>query len=533
MKISIAKIWSDVLGGFTTAAVVYPAALAFGIASGLGPLAGLYSAVAIGICAVLFDSTRTMVSGPTAPMTVAMAIIVSINADSLSTAFATVFLAGVFQILFGCIRVGRFIAYTPHSVISGFMSGIGVILIAINVMPILGYPSNPNGLVNAIILLPDALKTLNTDALVLGALTFIVILIWPRRFAKFIPAMLFALLLGTAAGIYWFRDAPVVGSVDIEIFAFTFPMLEFEKIHHVFEHAFLLALIGSLNTLLTALVSDSMTSGVHKPNRELVGQGLGNSIAGTIGGLPGSGSIVFTVANIRAGGRTRLSIFLVSVIILFAVLGFGGLAEPIPSAVLAAILITVGWDLIDVQFLANIRKIKRAHAFVMLLTLFVTVFVDLLTGVAIGLIVSSLATAVKAEVIELDNVLSVPLLDLEGEEPFAAPIGYVRLTGTFSVASASSLVRVINADIEDHDVVIFDFGPTVAVDDSAAIIIRQLIETAVNRNTPCLAIGLSESIKKDLAGFRALRLIPESLRFETLDEARHHAHLLLEELDAK
>ena len=147
-------------------------------------------------------------------------------------------------------------------------------------------------------------------------------------------------------------------------------------------------------------------------------------------------SIVFTVANIRAGGRTRLSIFLVSVIILFAVFGFGGLAEPIPSAVLAAILIMVGWDLIDVQFLANIRKIKRAHAFVMLLTLFVTVFVDLLTGVAIGLIVSSLATAVKAEVIELDNVLSVPLLDLEGKEPFAAPIGLVRLTGTFSVASA-------------------------------------------------------------------------------------------------
>ena len=533
MKISLSDIHSDVLGGITTAAVVYPAALAFGIASGLGPLAGLYSAVSVGVCAALFGSSRTVVAGPSAPMTVAMAVIVAVNADSLASAFATVLLAGVFQIIFGLIRIGRFIAYTPHSVITGFMSGIGVILIAINILPILGHSAGSKGPADVVPLLPNMLRNINIDALVIGILTLVIILAWPRKLAKFIPNMLAALLIGTAVGIFWFQDAPVVGQVHSEFFTFAIPIPGIGDIYHIIEHAFLLALIGSLYALLTALISDSMTSGTHDPNRELVGLGLGNSLAGLVGGLPGSGSVIYTVANIRSGGRTRMSVIVVSVVILLVVFGFGEVAEPIPLAVLAALLIKVGWDLIDFHFLANIAKIKRTHSLVMLLTLVLTVFVDLMTGVAIGLIVSGLANAVKTEIFELDNVISVPLINLESDDPFTARIGLLRLIGAFSVASSSSLVRVVGADIKEHDVVIFDFEPTTTIDDSAAIIIRQLIETAISRNTPCIAIGLSDSIKKDLAGFRALRMIPPELRFETLEEARHQAHLLLKKLDSK
>ncbi len=219
------------------------------------------------------------------------------------------------------------------------------------------------------------------------------------------------------------------------------------------------------------MAADALTGSRHNPNRELFGQGIGNVIAGLIGGLPGAGASVSTVTNIRAGGSTRVSGALRATLVLAMVLGLGHLVAPIPHAVLAAILIKVGWDLIDRDLLSRARHLRRDYLIVILTTLALTVFVDLITGGAVGLIAAGMVHARQLERFESQSVISVPLLDRNlfaghadaaSADPGSARVGLVRLKGGFTVASSRQLVDVIGADIKGHDVVIFDFSGTAA-----------------------------------------------------------------------
>ena len=272
------------------------------------------------------------------------------------------------------------------------------------------------------------------------------------------------------------------------------------------EPALILALLGSIDSLLTSLVADSLTGMRHDPNRELVGQGIGNMVAGLFGGLPGAGATMGTVINIRAGGRTPVSGALCAVLLLALVMGLGRYVEPIPHAVLAGILMKVGWDIIDWRLLARVHRIQRTHLLVMLATLSLTVFVDLVTAVGIGLIVAGMANAQELEGLELDSVVSVPLLDqtffsapdAAEVDPFSARIGLVAIRGRLTVASSNKLVGVISADIKDHEVVIFDFSEATYLDDSAAMVIEQLMDVATGEQTEVIMMGLSGSVENTL-----------------------------------
>ena len=297
---------------------------------------------------------------------------------------------------------------------------------------------------------------------------------------------------GTLLGVLWMGDAPVIGPVPTGLPALQFELPSAGFLVRALEPAIILALLGSVDSLLTSLVADSLIGTRHNPDRELVGQGVGNMVAGLFGALPGAGATMGTVVNIRAGGTTPLSGALRAPLLLALVLGLGRYVEPIPLAALAGVLMKVGWDIIDWRLLASVHRIRREHLFVMLMTLGLTVFVDLVTAVAIGLIAAGMVHARQLERLELDSVVSVPLLDRtflpEGEnagdvDPHAARVGLVALRGTFTVASSHKLVEVIGADIKDHEVVIFDFSGTTYVDDSAAMVIEQLMEVAEKGRT--------------------------------------------------
>ena len=189
------------------------------------------------------------------------------------------------------------------------------------------------------------------------------------------------------------------------------PVFSLSLLVRAIEPALILALLGSIDSLLTSLIADAMTRTRHNPNRELIGQGIGNVVAGFIGGLPGAGATLGTVVNIRAGGQTQVSGALRAAILLALVLGLGKYVEAIPHAVLAGILMKVGWDIIDWRFILRIHRVQREHLLVMLITLALTVFVDLVTAVAIGLIAAGMAGARQFERLELDRVISLPLLD--------------------------------------------------------------------------------------------------------------------------
>ena len=536
MKYDLDTLRGDVFGGLTSAVVALPVSLAFGVASGLGAAAGLYGAIAVGFFAAVFGGTRSQISGPTAPMAVAMAVIITSHSSNLAEALIVVMMGGLLQVLLGVLRVGRFVAYTPHVVVSGFMSGIGVIVMLIQILPFLGAPTALGGPLGTIRALPAAFADANINAFAIALATLLVGVLWPRKWTRFMPGPLVALIVGTLLGVLALRDVPVIGPIPTGLPQLHLALPSVGFLVSAIQPALILALLGSVDSLLTSLVADSMTGTRHNADRELIGQGLGNMVAGLFGGVPGAGATMGTVINLRAGGTTQISGALRALVVLALLLGLGRFVEPIPHAVLAGILMKVGWDIIDWRMIARVHRMRREHLFVMLLTLGLTVFVDLVTAVAIGLIAAGMAHARQLERLELDSVVSVPLLDLAflseqagSADPFSARVGLVALRGSFTVASSHKLVGVISDDIKDHEVVIFDFAEASYIDDSAAMLMHQLIEVATHEHTEVVVANLSGSVADTLDALGVLQEVPEDRIVASREAARRVAYRLVEE----
>ena len=536
LRYDLRTLRGDVLGGVTAAVVGLPVALAFGLAAGLGPAAGIYGAISVGFFAAVFGGTRSLISGPTGSMTVAMAVIVAAHADNIAEAFTIVIMAGLIQIMFGLLRIGRYVTYTPYSVISGFMTGVGVIIILVQILPFLGAPAAMGGPIGTLQNLPDVVEHFDGGALIIAAVTLGVALFWPRRFDRFFPSTLAALLIGSLLGVAWLTDAPTIGAVPTALPSFQLPDFSPGVLASSIEPALVIALVGSVDTLLTALVGDSMTRTRHDPSRELLAQGIGNVFTGFIRGLPGSGATPSTVANIQAGGATLLAGVVSVAILVVMVLGLGGFVATIPNAVLAGILVKVALDTIDWRFVMRVHKVQREHMAVMLLTLGLTVFLDLVAAVAVGMIAAAVTSARQFEQLEMDSVVSVPILDQaffgtdengEEEDRFSARVGLVALKGTFTVASSSKLIDTIGADIRDHEVLILDFTDTVYLDDSAALVVEQLVDTSILQNTHCVVMGLSGMPRRTIVALDVLKRVPEDQIVQSWDEARDTAGRLL------
>ncbi len=543
LSYDLKTLTGDIAGAVASTVIVLPWALAAGVASGLGPLAGLYGAIAIGFFAAVFGGTRAQISDTSAPMLVAMTVVLTQYADDLAQAFTIVMLAGLIQVALGALSVGRFVSHTPYSVIAGIMAGIGIVLMIGQVSPLLGANATMGGgLVETVLAWPGAFAALDANAAVVGAVTLVVCIWWPPRIGRFLPAYLVALVVGTAVAFVLPGDAPTIGALPTGLPTLQAPTLSPDFLAGAVQPALILAFIGSVSSLLSSQIHDSLTLTRHKPGRELVGQGLGNVVAGLLGTLPGSASLVTTVANIRAGARTPVSGALRSIVLLALVLGGGGITEAIPIAALAAIMMKAGWDIVDWHFLSRIPHISRDYVMVILVTLALAVFIDLVTAVAVGLVVSVLTRASEVGRVELDNVVSVPLLDRAffldeegdaGADPFSARVGFVDLRGYFSMASANELLWAVSADIQDHEVVILDFSNTVYMDDSAARVMEKLVDAAKAKDTECIVKDLSGPVERALASFDVFRRLPKDRFVAGRDEARALAKRLLAERDRK
>ncbi len=512
----LSNLRGDIFGGVTAAIIALPLALAFGVASGAGPIAGLYGAIAVGFFAALFGGTPAQVSGPTGPMTVVMGAIVAMHTNSMADAFTIVFLGGLIQIGFGALKLGRFINYTPYSVVSGFMSGIGIIIILIEVLPFFGLPIAKGGAMGAVGHFADVFSQINMQATALAALTLAMIVFWPKRLQSLFPAPLAALIAGTVLATYVLKAAPVIGDVPTGLPHLHLPTFHLAHIKDMIQPALILALLGSIDSLLTSLVADSITHTRHKSDRELIGQGIGNMVAGLVGGIPGAGATMRTVVNVRAGGRTPISGMLHALILLALVLGLGPLAARIPHAVLAGILMKVGWDIIDWGHLKHLHHAPREKVFVMLITLFLTVFVDLITAVAVGLIVASFVTARWMGEDELRGIEPVDttnrntLSDEEAKilENSDNQIGLVRLKGRFSYASARDFANRAGAHFAGYKVMIYDFSDVTHMDTSAALAVQELLQTAMEE-TSCILSGVTGDVRKTLHDLGVLTILPK------------------------
>jgi SulP family sulfate permease len=398
MSFTTKHLSGDLFGGLTAAIVALPLALAFGVQSGMGAIAGLYGAIALGIFAALFGGTKTQISGPTGPMTVVSATIISGEIayfGSLEAAMGpilvTFLLAGLMQILMGAAKIGSYIRYMPYPVVSGFMSGIGIIIIILQIFPLMGLAS-PKSIVAILSSLGDAFSNMNLEAIFLALGTVATIYLFPKVTKK-VPSTLVALILFTIIASVLNLDVPLIGTIPQGL-----PELHIDSILSMQWHdpmviiiaALTLASLGAIDSLLTSVVADNMTKTRHNSNKELIGQGIGNSFAALIGGLPGAGATMRTVVNINSGGKTELSGITHGIVLLIILLGAGAYAKLIPLPVLAGILITVGVGIIDYKSLKDIKHIPKSDALIMVVVTLMTVLVDLLQAVAVGMVMAAL-----------------------------------------------------------------------------------------------------------------------------------------------
>ncbi|MFW1676239.1 SulP family inorganic anion transporter [Pontibacter sp. JAM-7] len=513
----------DLLGGLTAAVVALPLALAFGVSSGAGAIAGVYGAICVGFFAALFGGTPSQVSGPTGPMTVVMAATFtqysSIDPEQGPVlAFTVVILAGVMQIVLGLFRLGKYITLVPFPVISGFMTGIGVIIILLQLAPFLGHSAQASVL-EAIRVLPADLRQLNVWAAGLGLLTLLIVFFCPRKVTQVLPSALIALIAGTLLAILLVpQDAvAVLGEIPTGLPSMVWPQISSALLGDMLLSALMLAILGAVDSLLTSLVADNITKTHHSSDRELIGQGVGNMVAGLFGGLPGAGATMRTVVNVRAGGKTPISGGFHALILLLIVLGAGPLAEHIPHAVLAGILLKVGIDIIDWKFLSRLHRAPLFVICLLLLVLCLTVFVNLIAAVFIGVFLANIVTLKRLADSQIDAMSIIAdqpeiLPDLNpAEQTLLREAGGKMLLfhfeGPVSFASAKGMSKKLGVK-QPHDVVIMDFVRVPWIDVSTAMVIEDLIVDARQAGREVLLVGLNEAVLNVFERLRILACIP-------------------------
>ncbi|MBC8288307.1 MAG: SulP family inorganic anion transporter [Nitrospinae bacterium] len=531
-KLNLHNIKGDFFGGLTAGVVTLPLALAFGLQSGLSPISGLYCAIFLGAIAVIFGGTHTLISTPTGPMTVVAALTISqtiIMAGSLELAMGTILaifvLSGVIQILFGSFKFGNNVKYIPYPVLSGFMTGIGVILILFEIYPLIGL-SSPSTIKGVITGLPHDVGNMSLQALGLGILT-LAILYFAPKFSTKIPATLIALIAGTLVSIASGLSVPLIGEVPQGL-----PSLQLESLLNVdfsapwfiVSSALTLGALGCIDTLLTAVIVDKITETKHQSNRELIGQGLGNVVSGLFGGLPGAGTTMSSIVNVKAGGRTRLSGVISSLCLLAVLLGLGAYVQYVPIPVLAAILITVGMDIIDYNGLKEVIKVDRSEAAILLVVLIMTVFVDLIAAVGTGMTLSVFVFMKKMSSIGENTIELFPLRDLKVRKPcdlrdeFILPSEYLdkvyiqSFTGPIFFGFSQYLIDNLKK-LPSVNVIIFEMNRVPYLDQSAAHALELVFDYLQKKG---IAVYLAHVNEKPLKMLHAVELVPRLIPKENI-----------------
>ena len=521
----------DLSGGLTAAVVALPLALAFGNAA-LGPggaIYGLYGAIVTGFLAALFGGTPAQVSGPTGPMSVTVAGVVGSLAtvgvsrelnsgELLPLVMAAVVIGGLIQILLGVLRLGRYITLVPYSVVSGFMSGIGMIILCLQIGPLLGINSRGGAIQSLQMVVADFRP--EPSALFVSAATLLVVFGTPRLISKVVPSPLLALVVITPLSLWLFPDQlPRIGSIPEGGLTFMVPNWR-DHLPVLMRAGVVLAVLGAIDSLLTSLVADNISYTRHRSDRELVGQGIANSVAGLLSGLPGAGATMRTVINIKSGGRTPLSGMTHSVVLLLLLLGAGPLAEGIPTALLAAILIKVGFDIIDWGFLRRAHRLSFKTALVMWGVLLMTVFWDLIGAVLVGMFVANLLTIESLTDHQLGtmNVDAAPLNEEEQTllERCGDQLMLFRMQGPLSFGAAKGISERMML-VRQYTILLLDITDVPHLGVTASLAIERMVQEAAQHDRQVLVAGAAGKVKRRLELFGIPSLV--DTRLEALREA--------------
>jgi SulP family sulfate permease len=538
-EIDLRHIRGDMFGGITAAVIALPMALAFGVASGAGAEAGLYGAILVGLFAALFGGSPTLISEPTGPMTVVFTaviakLIASDPVNGMAMAFTVVILAGAFQILFGAMRLGKYITLMPYTVVSGFMSGIGVILIILQIGPLLGQASPSGGVIAILRSLPDLFAGIQLDETLLAVLTIAILFLMPVRLKRYLPPQLLALLVVTLISVLLLgsEDIRRIGEIPTGLPELRMPVFSFEQWEIMLVDAIVLGMLGCIDALLTSVIADSLTRKQHNSDKELIGQGIGNVMSGLFGGLPGAGATMGTVVSIQAGARTALSGLIRAGILIVVVLWAADLTAVIPLAVLAGIALKVGIDIIDWKFLKRAHRLSGKGALITYGVIALTVFVDLIAAVGIGLFVANVMTVTRLSDLQADDVKAVKdpdQTDLEltphekellREAEGSVLLLYLRGTMIFGT---SRVISRKNSEVEGRRALVVDLTDVVHLGVSASLALEEAMLDMIQAGRCVYLVGAGGQTLQRLESMGIVQRLPAEYIMNRRGRALEHA----------
>lgn len=534
-EIHLGNLRGDIFGGVTAAVIALPMALAFGVASGAGAEAGLYGAILVGLFAALFGGSPTLISEPTGPMTVVftavIAKLIATNPENgMAMAFTVVVMAGIFQMAFGLMRLGNFVTMMPYGVVSGFMSGIGIILIILQIGPLLGQAAPTGGVFNIVKSIPDLIANVQLHELMLGGITIAILFLMPKQLKKYMPPQLLALIVVTIISLIFFDMETIrrIGEIPTGLPEFNMPVFSAEQWQVMMIDAIVLGLLGCIDALLTSVVADSLTRKQHNSDKELIGQGLGNIMSGLFGGLPGAGATMGTVVSIQAGARTAIAGLVRVALLLVVILWAADMTSVIPLAVLSGIALKVGIDIIDWGFLKRAHRMSKRGTLITFSVILLTVFVDLIVAVGIGLFVANVLTISRLAKLQADDVKAITdpddadlALNEREHSLMKKAHGHVLLLymrGSM-IFGTSRVISRRNSEVEGRDNLVVDMTDVTYLGVSAALALEEAILDMVDAGRTVYIAGAGEQTLTRMTNMGLIDKLPKEAFVDTREQA--------------
>lgn len=525
----------DFIAGIIVAIIALPLAIALAIASGVSPEKGIYTAIVGGFVVSLLGGSRVQIGGPTgAFVVIVFGIVEKYGIDGL---IVSTILAGIFLIIMGFLKFGGMLKFIPYPITTGFTSGIAIIIFSTQIKDFFGLTMKtvPADFIPKWIAYFNSLNTLNLQSMIIGILSLLIIIFWPKVNKK-IPGTLIAIVLATVLTLVFNLNIETIGSrfgeISSSLPSISLPHTSFSMIKELMLPALTIAILGGIESLLSAVVADGMIGGSHRSNMELVAQGVGNICSGLVGGIPVTGAIARTAANVKNGGRTPIAGIVHALALLVILLLFMPYVKLVPMSSLAAILIIVSYNMGEWESFKQIFKAPKSDALVLLVTFSLTLFFDLVIAIGVGLLLASLlfmrrmadVTDVRFILDEHEDEDQIELIDsIKTPEN----VSLYEINGPFFFGAADKFVHAIREIGIPTKILIVKMSNVPAIDATGYHALKMLYSLCTKHHTQLIILNLQEQPFNALEKYGFIDVLGKENFCSNVEEAIDRANLLL------
>ena len=531
MKNFIKSLKGDIFGGIISSIVALPQALAFGVATGLGAKAGIWGAIILCfISGGILNTKSLLISGPTGPCSVIIASIAAFYINDLNSIVAILIMASLFQFVIGLTSLPLIVKYIPYPVISGFLNGVGILLILLQLNPILGFDtlSSPVKTIKYILI---NYSNINLQALFLALLTLFIIFLIPKRINKYLPSQILALVLCTIISMKFGFEVKTISNIQVSFPNIIIPNINFSKINDYIPYALTLAIVGSCESLLTGLVSDSLTKNKSSHKQIILFQGIGNFFCAITGSLFGAAATMRTVAAINSNAITRLAAIINALFLIIVLFIFNNFVSQIPLAVLGGILIKIGIDIVDIKLLKVIKYAPKDDLYLLIVVFLLTVFYNLIFAVGVGITLAALLYAKRVADktnLKFESVYDDDIINFEKkiEMDYQHKIRVVHIQGQFFFGTATQIVSQFD-EILGTKYLILNYESNSLLDISAIFALEDIIIRLNNQNIKLILVIKNDEVRKQLKDLNIIKQIGENHIFYNEIDAINLAKLCI------